>query len=90
MKHDDITTWRKEFEKAFEFTGDSMENIICTLTPDELDVEFDSGYGGTNGTPFTAWSDNYVYFPACYDGSEWISFVSRNPDGKPTEHIGGG
>ena len=27
-------------------------------------------------------------FPA--DGAEWVGSVSRNPDGKPTEHQGGG
>jgi hypothetical protein len=31
-----------------------------------------------------------VYFPACYDGAEWVGSVSRNPDGKATRHQGGG
>jgi hypothetical protein len=90
MRNDDFTTWRKEFEKVFELTGDSFDGLIATLTPEQLDVEFYSGYGGTEGFPFTAWSKDYVYFPACYDGSEWVACVSRNPDGKPTEHVGGG
>lgn len=55
-----------------------------------LDYEFDDGYGGTEGPSFTAWSENYVYFPACYDGSEWIATVPRNPINIATEHIGGG
>lgn len=27
-----------------------------------------------------------VYFPLCYDGSEWVGRVTRNPDGKATDH----
>ncbi len=83
------TTWRKEFEGVFKATGDSFVGLSITLSPDELDAEFDDGYGSVNGKPFTAWSKRFVYFPACYDGAEWVSWVSRNPDGRPTEHIGG-
>lgn len=84
------TTWRQEFLDIFEDTGDSFETIICTLTDDELDVEFDEGFGIVKGKPFTAWSEKYVYFPAQYDGKEWIEYVSRNPNGEPTYHIGSG
>lgn len=77
------------FEYLFEKTGDCFENITCTLSKEELEAEFYSGFGSPNGKPFTAWSDKYVYFPACYDGAEWIEYVSRNPDGQPTEHVGG-
>ncbi len=85
-----MTTWRKEFENVFKETGDTFETVKMTLTSEQLDTEFDDGYGGTNGEPFTAWSKQFVYFPACYDGAEWIAYVSRNPNGKATSHIGGG
>lgn len=84
------TTWRKEFEDVFKSTGDSFETTKFTLSPEELDVEFDAGYGGTEGKPFTAWSKKYVYFPACYDGAEWVAYVSRVPNGEATDHIGSG
>lgn len=83
-------TWRKMFEEVFADTGDTFETTKITLSQEELDVEFDAGYGGTNGKPFTAWSKKFVYFPAQYDGEEWIAYVSRNPNGKATDHIGGG
>ena len=83
-----ITTWRQMFVDVLRITGDSLDDLTLTLTDAELDVEFDCSYGGAEGKPFTAWSERYVYFPASYDGSEWIAFVSRHPDGKPTEHIG--
>jgi hypothetical protein len=59
------------------------------MTDEEMNKEFDSGYGGTKGVPFTVWTKNTVYFPICYDGAEWVGSVSRNPDGKSTEHQGG-
>lgn len=61
-----------------------------TFAEGELDIEFYPGYGGEEGVPFTVWTKNRVYFPACYDGSEWVVSVSRNPDGVRTEHVGGG
>ena len=83
------TTWRKTFVEIFEDTGDSFEKLVSiTLSESELDAEFDYGFGGVEGKPFTAWSERFVYFPACYDGTEWIAYVSRDPDGIPTEHIG--
>jgi hypothetical protein len=56
-----------------------------TLSDIELYNEFDSSWG----TEFTMWTKARVYFPVMYDGSEWCSSVSRNPDGIPTDHIGG-
>lgn len=55
-----------------------------------LDYNFDDGFGGTEGMPFTAWTEQRVYFPACYDGAEWIESVPRSPCDEATKHIGGG
>jgi hypothetical protein len=85
-----MTTWRKLITEAM-VPDDSWENVVsCTLSDEELDVEFDDGYGGTRGVPFTLWTKKNVYFPIQYDGSEWVGSVSRKPDGKPTYHMGGG
>ena len=64
--------------------------ITTTLTKEEAVEKFDSGYGGTRGRPFTAWTKDRVYFPVCYDGSEWVESVPRNFPGSVTEHVGGG
>lgn len=62
-----------------------------TMTEADMAKEFDSGYGDTTeGCAFTVWTARSVYFPICYDGVEWVGRASRNPDGKPTEHQGGG
>jgi hypothetical protein len=55
-----------------------------------LDYEFDAGFGGEEGCYFTAWTKDRVLFPCCYDGSEWISSVPRNPCDVATRHKGGG
>ena len=84
------TTWRKELIGVLKNNGESWEDIeAITLREGDLDMKFDCGYGGSEGEPFTIWTKKYVYFPAVYDGSEWVAWVSRNPDGKPTSHIGG-
>jgi len=81
-----ITTWRKEIADVAK--GDEL--IACTLSDEELDMEFDAGYGVSEGRPFTAWSSEWVYLPAVYDGAEWVERVPRNPAmDKTTSHIGG-
>jgi hypothetical protein len=86
--YSDYTTWKKELQ---ECAGEDYPNILdCTLTTKELDAVFDSGFGNLSGKSFTAWSEKYVYFPAEYDGSEWVERVARNPCKEPTEHVGGG
>lgn len=85
-----MTTWRREIENAQGACQDQTPIIACTLTDAELDVDFDDGYGGTEGTPFTAWSEKRVYFPICYDGSEWVGSAPRNPCDEKLEHQGGG
>jgi hypothetical protein len=68
-----MTTWRKEIQCILDSINEPI--IACTLSEDELDVEFDEGYGGSEGEPFTAWTENYVIFPVVYDGSEWAGFL---------------
>jgi hypothetical protein len=86
-----IQTWRKLIGNEMSDCGDSWKQVVsCTLTSEELDVEFDTDWGAVEGKAFTLWTHTRVYFPVCYDGAEWVSSVSRNPDGHPTNHQGGG
>lgn len=84
------TTWRKCLESAAETNGEKFEDLIITIDDGELDREFDDGYGREEGAPFTAWSERLVYFPICYDGSEWIGCAPRNPCDIKLRHQGGG
>ena len=85
------TTWKEQIEGEMGFYGESLPDIVSsTISEDEMNREFNNSYGIVKGISFTVWTANRVYFPADYDGSEWCASVSRNPDGKPTAHIGGG
>ena len=92
-----LTCWRTEIESVMRGVGDSMDNLVAAAPPadwgadpDWLDWDFNDGFGAENGVPFLVWTDDWVYFPVCYDGSEWVGAVPRNPRNEPTEHFGGG
>ena len=88
--NEELTTWRELLITDFMWNQESWSNIeSMTLTREQLDNAFNCSWGGIHGSPFTVWTKKRVYFPACYDGSEWIESVSRHPDGNATEHIGG-
>jgi hypothetical protein len=83
--------WFNAIAHVMEYTKESWDDVeSCTLTKEELLVEFDGGYGCTEGEPFTLWTRNFIYFPAQYDGAEWVAYVSRNPNSESTYHVGGG
>jgi hypothetical protein len=85
-----MATWKQLIEDEFKYSGDTWGDVVSsTLSEDELNEEFDNGWGLTQGKFFTLWTTKYAYFPVMYDGSEWAGYVSRNPDGVPTEHVGG-
>lgn len=77
------TTWRKELP-------DDIGPIVA-VAPDEavLDVEFDPGYGGSEGPEVLIWTETHVYFPVVYDGSEWLDSAPRNPQAEGQGHVGG-
>ena len=80
-----LTNWKEEIENCAD--GDKI--IYCTLTKEELLEVFDGSYGRSRECFTTAWSEKYVYFPAVYDGAEWVARVLRNPCDEATEHVGG-
>lgn len=93
--------WRTELERALDFNEDTLVQLVIKARNRPMaamatqvdnpvfDREFDGGYGGSEGCSFTAWGELYVYFPAVYDGREWIDFVPRNPCLVATSHVGG-
>lgn len=85
-----MATWQEMLKEEFERRGDDFSQIICTLTEEERLVEFNDSFGSEEGKPFTAWGEHYVYFPVCYDGSEWVGSAPRNPCDIVTKHHGGG
>lgn len=84
-----MTTWRELLIEKCKENNDDFNKLIISIECGGLDAEFDCGYGGSEGSPFTAWSDNFVYFPVVYDGAEWVGSVPRNPCDIKTSHLGG-
>ena len=88
-----MANWRTLISLCMEEEGhgETMADIIsCTLDEKGLDRNFSASYGSTEGRPFTAWTTRRVYFPVCYDGSEWVASVPRDPCDAPSDHVGGG
>jgi hypothetical protein len=84
------TTWKIEILEAMAEFGETFDDAeSCTLSDKELTKEFYSDHGGTEGTPFTLWTEKRVYFPVVYDGAEWVGSVPRNPCDEATKHLGG-
>ncbi len=81
-----MTTWRIEIQAEMEAHNEDWNCVESIAGEEFLDLEFDDGFGGVCGQPFTVWTQNRVYFPKEYDGAEGCISVSRNPDGLPTEH----
>ncbi len=83
-----MTTWRKLITEVLA-DNEKFDDLTISIDDGELDREFDNGYGGSNGAPFTAWSKDRVFFPLVYDGAEWVGSVPRNPCGLRMFHQGG-
>lgn len=82
--------WHEALKERMAECGDDFKTKTCTLTDEELSISFDGGFGGTEGSAFTAWGEAYVYFPICYDGAEWVGYAPRNPSNESMRHQGGG
>jgi hypothetical protein len=80
-------SWRTMIEEERK-AQDDVEIMICTLSEQELDREFDPDSCGCEGKPFFAWSDLRVYFATAYDGEETVGSVPRHPcEEGPKYHI---
>jgi len=85
-----MTSWYEMLKETMESDGENFDERVCTLSEEELRVEFNDGDGVAEGKPFTAWGRNWVYFPVRYDGSEWVGHAPRNPCNISMKHQGGG
>lgn len=84
-----MTTWKKMLTEAMA-SNDECWDDVAGHTPlgMNFDEEFDAAWGYAEGQAFTLWTEQRVYFPVEYDGSEWVESVPRNPCDKPARHIG--
>ena len=86
-----MKTWRKEITSHMAEYGDDWSKVVGWAHPGGdagFDVEFDEDSGSPVGDAFTVWTADRVYFPATYDGFEWVDSVPRNPCDEATDHVG--
>ena len=83
-------TWKLLLVDECKYREEDFSKLITTLTEEELNTKFSDGYGIEEGLPFTAWGENFVFFPIVYAGSEWVGSAPRNPCDTKTRHQGGG
>lgn len=74
-----MANWYDMLKEEMEDNGDTFENRVCTMDEEGLKKKFDAVCGSIKGKPFTAWGENWVYFPLCHDGWEWVGSAPRNP-----------
>lgn len=84
-----MANWNEMLKDEFNERGDDFAKMQTTLSDEELVKEFDDGYGGSEGEPFAAWGEKFVYFPVVYDGAEWVGSAPRNPCDIKCSHVGG-
>ena len=85
---DSPKNWKDYIEDEMQKFGDSWENVVSCAPSEEKICEMFEIYDGyiCDPNPFTLWTETRVYFPAWYDSQFWVESVSREPDGKPTNH----
>lgn len=89
MKYEPAT-WRGLISEEMEKHGDTWDDVVhSALEHGSWTDSFDHGYGCHNGSPFTLWTTKRVYFPAVYDGAEWVASAPRNPCNEAVKHVGG-
>lgn len=85
------TNWYIELADIDDVEAICVEGILFKTVEEarqKLDYNFYSGYGEPLGPKFTLWTKTDVYFPAQYDGSEWIECVPRHPCSESKSHVG--
>jgi len=71
-----MESWYKMLKSIMENDDEDFKTKKCTITDDELKVEFDSGYGGSEGCSFTAWGKKWVYFPRSEEHTSELQSLS--------------
>lgn len=85
-----MATWRYLIGNELFYKNESWDDVIAVApSEDVLDIEFDDGYGGSEGQDFLVWTKEHVYFPVVYDGAESVGSAPRNPQTQGQPHVGG-
>ena len=81
MNNMKTSTWYHELKRVLAETGDSFDDL--TIHCKRLHAPISAQHGRSIAPEFFAWSENFVYFGAEYDGWDYLNYVSRNPVQNP-------
>lgn len=104
LKEKAMTNWRTMILDRMTQEFESFDDVISMVWDEqtsvynssefvdsetELDRKFNNDFGRIKGRAFLIHTHKNIYFPAAYDGSEWVECLPRNPvsDYKPS-HVG--
>ena len=76
--------------KALGNNNETLDDIVAKTEGFDDFLELEEDIWFEQKLAFTIWTKNFVYFPAGYDGDEWIASVPRNPCNIKTPMVGGG
>ncbi len=74
-----MANWMEMLEAEVLKNKDNINNMVCTIHPEDLRKEFEDGFGLGNGKPFTAWSERFVYSSDHYDGAACVVSAKCRP-----------
>lgn len=89
MQAEDPAGWRTWADLLVAAAGD---DAIIARAPDDAVVweqSFYADYGGDEGSPVLAWSEQWVYFPVVYDGQQYFARAPRHPGADGQRAVGG-
>lgn len=89
MQADDPAGWRTWADLLRVAASD---DAIVAKAPDDTAVweqSFYADYGGDEGAPVLAWSEQWVYFPVNYDGQQYFARAPRHPQVDGQRAVGG-
>ena len=74
------TTLLKLLEESMQQHGETMNDMVhCTITGEQLRLEFNHAFGTGEGIPFILWTQKSVYYSHHYDGLCYVARLPRNP-----------
>lgn len=62
--------------------GEDFSTCVCTSSTAELHAKFYRSFGGIpDAESWTAWGEEWVYFPLEYDSMHFVGHAPRHPSG---------
>lgn len=74
-----MATWRTLLLSRVNYFNEDPDTLLCWLSKEELDREFDESRLQPSSVLALAWTTNLVYLLFVYDGFRTVWALPRNP-----------